>query len=129
MRSLNGFKGRQTWEFNPSAGTPEQRAEAERLRAEFTANKDTQHHSGDELLRLQSADRIRAKKHAPPTGPVPEKLTAERVQGHIEGGVSFYECLQQEDGHFPGDYGGPMFLLPGLVIALYTTGTLDKARR
>lgn len=25
-----------------------------------------------------------------------------------------------------GDYGGPMFLMPGMVIALYTTGMLDK---
>jgi len=31
-----------------------------------------------------------------------------------------------EDGHFPGDYGGPMFLLPGLVIACHVTGTLDS---
>lgn len=25
-----------------------------------------------------------------------------------------------------GDYGGPMFLMPGMVIALYTCGALDK---
>jgi cycloartenol synthase len=29
------------------------------------------------------------------------------------------------DGHFPGDYGGPMFLLPGMLIACYVTGVLD----
>ncbi|KXZ42932.1 hypothetical protein GPECTOR_110g224 [Gonium pectorale] len=124
--SLNGFKGRQTWEFDPSAGTPEQRAEAERLREAYAANKDTQHHSADELLRLQCADRIRAKKHAPPAGPVPEQLSPERVESHLKGAISFYECLQQDDGHWPGDYGGPMFLLPGLVIVLYTTGALDQ---
>ncbi|EFJ39516.1 hypothetical protein VOLCADRAFT_49317, partial [Volvox carteri f. nagariensis] len=54
LRSLNNNKGRQTWEFNEKAGTPELRAEVERLRADFTANKDKQHHSADELLRLQS---------------------------------------------------------------------------
>ncbi|XP_016672564.1 uncharacterized protein [Gossypium hirsutum] len=27
--------------------------------------------------------------------------------------------------HWPGDYGGPMFLLPGLVITLYATGALN----
>eukprot|EP00198_Chlamydomonas_reinhardtii_P000539 XP_001689874.1 cycloartenol synthase [Chlamydomonas reinhardtii] len=126
LRSLNGNKGRQTWEYDPAAGTPEQRAEAERLREEFTANKDKHHHSGDELLRLQSADRIRAKKHSPPSGPVPDAPDAERVEEHLKGAISFYECLQQEDGHFPGDYGGPMFLLPGLVITLYTCGALDQ---
>jgi hypothetical protein len=25
-----------------------------------------------------------------------------------------------------GDYGGPMFLMPGMVIALYTCGKLDQ---
>ena len=32
----------------------------------------------------------------------------------------------QDDGHWPGDYGGPMFLFPGLIITLYMTGILDQ---
>ncbi len=32
---------------------------------------------------------------------------------------------QADDGHWPGDYGGPMFLMPGMLIALYTTGKLS----
>lgn len=28
-------------------------------------------------------------------------------------GVTFYAKLQAEDGHWAGDYGGPLFLLPG----------------
>ncbi|GLI71700.1 hypothetical protein VaNZ11_017006 [Volvox africanus] len=126
LRSLNNNKGRQTWEFDATAGTPELRAQADRLRENFSTNKDTQHHSSDELLRLQCGDRIRAKKHAPPASEIPERLTPERVEAHLKGAISFYECLQQEDGHWPGDYGGPMFLLPGLIIALYTTGALDQ---
>ena len=34
-------------------------------------------------------------------------------------GISFYQMLQCEDGHWAGDYGGPMFLMPGLVCVLY----------
>lgn len=45
---------------------------------------------------------------------------------HLKGAIAFYECLQQEDGHWPGDYGGPMFLMPGLVIALYTMDAVDS---
>ncbi|KAF7798580.1 hypothetical protein EIP86_009802 [Pleurotus ostreatoroseus] len=37
-------------------------------------------------------------------------------------GYKFYKHLQAEDGHWPGEYGGPMFLLPGLVIGSYVTG-------
>jgi lanosterol synthase len=29
--------------------------------------------------------------------------------------------LQSEDGHWAGEYGGPMFLLPGLVIGSYVS--------
>lgn len=36
-------------------------------------------------------------------------------------GFSFYETLQEADGSWAGDYSGPLFLLPGLVIASYLT--------
>uniref|UniRef100_A0A8U7MHM8 Terpene cyclase/mutase family member n=1 Tax=Corvus moneduloides TaxID=1196302 RepID=A0A8U7MHM8_CORMO len=35
-------------------------------------------------------------------------------------GMRFYAALQAEDGHWAGDYGGPLFLLPGLLIACHT---------
>ncbi|KAF6266299.1 cycloartenol synthase [Scenedesmus sp. NREL 46B-D3] len=129
--SLNGNKGRQTWEYDPNLGTSEQRDRVEQLRAAFTANRHVQRHSADELLRLQCADKIAAKQYAPPTEPLAEGElpSAERVEQHLKGAISFYECLQQDDGHFPGDYGGPMFLMPGMIIALYTCGQLDKVLR
>ncbi|TEB29090.1 lanosterol synthase [Coprinellus micaceus] len=34
-------------------------------------------------------------------------------------GYEFYQHLQSEDGHWSGEYGGPMFLLPGVVIGSY----------
>uniref|UniRef100_A0A674P5R5 Terpene cyclase/mutase family member n=1 Tax=Takifugu rubripes TaxID=31033 RepID=A0A674P5R5_TAKRU len=33
--------------------------------------------------------------------------------------MSFYSHLQAEDGHWAGDYGGPLFLLPGLLITCH----------
>jgi lanosterol synthase len=36
-------------------------------------------------------------------------------------GYEFYKNLQAEDGHWPGEYGGVMFLFPGLVIGSYVT--------
>ncbi|XP_032132430.1 lanosterol synthase isoform X3 [Sapajus apella] len=34
-------------------------------------------------------------------------------------GMTFYMGLQAEDGHWTGDYGGPLFLLPGLLITCH----------
>jgi len=36
-------------------------------------------------------------------------------------GLEFYQMLQCDDGHWAGDYGGPMFLMPGLIVTLYIT--------
>ncbi|GAA5907380.1 lanosterol synthase ERG7 [Sporobolomyces salmoneus] len=38
-------------------------------------------------------------------------------------GFEFYKRLQSKDGHWSGEYGGPMFLLPGIIIAMYITKT------
>ncbi len=38
--------------------------------------------------------------------------------------INFYSSLLTEDGHWAGDYGGPMFLLPGLIILLYIAGSV-----
>ena len=40
--------------------------------------------------------------------------------------AEFYMRLQCEDGHWGGDYGGPMFLMPGLIIVAYVTRTMDE---
>ena len=37
--------------------------------------------------------------------------------------IRFYSKLQLSDGHWGNDYGGPMFLLPGLVITCFITGS------
>jgi len=49
------------------------------------------------------------------------------VDDTLRNGISFYETLQDEDGHWPGDYGGPMFLMPGLIITCYVTGVMNTA--
>jgi squalene/oxidosqualene cyclase-like protein len=37
-------------------------------------------------------------------------------------GVHFFSMLQTSDGHWSGDFGGPHFLLPGLIIGWYIMG-------
>ncbi len=165
LTSLNGFQGRQTWEYDEGAGTPEQvrlracsmlvlcdarlarplrlrtgtgglcraepvraqrpaqRAAVDAARAAFAASRDARKHSADELLRLQCVHRAAPRPPPPPARgdtPMPDGLA-----GALRSALGFYEQLQCEDGHWPGDYGGPMFLMPGLVIACYVTGVLN----
>jgi hypothetical protein len=55
LHSLNGNQGRQVWMFDKDGGTPEERAQVEQARQDFTANRSTQKHSADELLRCAAA--------------------------------------------------------------------------
>lgn len=53
-------------------------------------------------------------------GEVPdEDFTPKTARDAAAKGLGFYQMLQCEDGHWAGDYGGPMFLMPGLIIAMY----------
>ncbi|KAI7870015.1 terpenoid cyclases/protein prenyltransferase alpha-alpha toroid [Spinellus fusiger] len=53
----------------------------------------------------------------------PELPTAKTPLECARNELEFYHKLQTEDGHWGGEYGGLMFLLPGLIIAHYITGT------
>ena len=44
-------------------------------------------------------------------------------------GVESLERRQEPDGHWAGDYGGPNFLLPGLVITFHITGRWPSEQR
>eukprot|EP00055_Hartaetosiga_balthica_P006445 m.20203 g.20203 ORF g.20203 m.20203 type:complete len:722 (-) comp5225_c0_seq1:126-2291(-) len=39
----------------------------------------------------------------------------------LRNGLEFFSTLQTDDGHWAGDYGGPMFLLPGFAITMHIT--------
>ncbi|KAI9026831.1 terpenoid cyclases/protein prenyltransferase alpha-alpha toroid [Hyaloraphidium curvatum] len=38
-------------------------------------------------------------------------------------GFEFFRRTQTDDGHWAGEYGGPMFIIPGFAIAMYITKT------
>ncbi|KAK7259746.1 hypothetical protein RIF29_25359 [Crotalaria pallida] len=50
--SVNNFIGRQHWVFDPNAGTPEERAEIQRLRNQFTINRFSTKQSADLFMRM-----------------------------------------------------------------------------
>jgi squalene/oxidosqualene cyclase-like protein len=53
-------------------------------------------------------------------------MSSADIQASIDRAVENLRRLQADDGHWPGDYGGPMFLLPMLIALYHATGTLDR---
>nr|VDC94822.1 unnamed protein product [Brassica oleracea] len=55
-----------------------------------------------------------------------EGITYGKATNALRRGVAFFSALQASDGHWPGENGGPLFLLPPLVFCLYVTGHLEE---
>lgn len=78
--------------------------------------------SCDVPFRAQMIRNYVASGKAPPS----TKEPALTVEDSARKAVHFYSMLQTDDGHWSGDYGGPMFLMPGLVVAWYVMGKPSK---
>ncbi|GMJ07130.1 camelliol C synthase 1 [Hibiscus trionum] len=126
LSSVNNHIGRQHWEFDPDAGTPEERDRVEKLRLEFKRNRFRARQSSDLLLRMQLTKENPCGLIPPPVkvddGQV---VTEEAVTVTLRRAISFYSSLQAHDGHWPTENAGPLFFLPPLVMALYVTGELN----
>lgn len=83
----------------------------------FIFDKSKNPNSADEVFRY-----IRNLSVTPPNSvaAVSDNLK-DRVEASLKSGFGYYETLQEPDGNWAGDYGGPLFLIPGLVIASYIT--------
>lgn len=55
---------------------------------------------------------------------VPDSPAAKNAKEATLKGMEFYRHLQAEDGHWAGDYGGPLFLLPGAEHLIVCTPPL-----
>lgn len=106
--------GRQVWQINePPQGwdSIEGKALLNKLDRDFHWNKYPNPNSADQVFRAQQTSAN--------TGQLPAANSTDAARKAID----FYTALQAESGHWPGDYGGPHFLAPGLVIASYVTET------
>ncbi|XP_006656089.2 achilleol B synthase-like [Oryza brachyantha] len=133
MQTTSNFHGRQVWEFDPDAGTPEERAVVERLRHHFTSNRFLRREPQDLLMRMQFEKRISTSDHADTATSAAQKLddgeevTESVVVASLRRALGRMTVLQAEDGHWPGDCSGIMYLLPFWIFALHITATIDAA--
>uniref|UniRef100_A0A3P9IZH1 Terpene cyclase/mutase family member n=1 Tax=Oryzias latipes TaxID=8090 RepID=A0A3P9IZH1_ORYLA len=88
---LTNNEGRQTWSYVEENDTPDR--EQTMLEA-FSLGLDTSKFVSDSPAAVTASD------------------------ASVKG-MQFYSLLQAEDGHWAGDYGGPLFLLPGLLITCH----------
>ncbi|RVW23145.1 Cycloartenol Synthase [Vitis vinifera] len=113
--------------IDPDYGTPEERAEVEAARENFRKNRFPVKPSSDLLWRMQFARENPCVANLPQIKVQDlEEVTEEVVTTTLRRGLNFYSTMQAHDGHWPGDYGGPMFLLPGLVRADFLNGTCSS---
>ncbi|CAN0864502.1 Beta-amyrin synthase [Linum grandiflorum] len=102
--STNDFIGRQFWEFDAQAGTPEELASVEK----FLREKEFK----------QTIPPVRIEDDEE------EEISSEKAKIAVKRGAQFFSALQSCDGHWPAENAGPLFFLPPLVICLYITGNL-----
>ncbi|ESQ50636.1 hypothetical protein EUTSA_v10022563mg [Eutrema salsugineum] len=125
--SSNNFTGRQIWEFDPKAGTPEERAAVEEARRSFYDNRSRVKASSDLLWRMQFLKEAKFEQVIPPVKfDDGESITYVKTTNALRRGVAFFSALQSSDGHWPAEIAGPLFFLPPLVFCLYITGHLEE---
>nr|GLL30207.1 dammarenediol II synthase-like [Ipomoea trifida] len=117
MYSTNNYIGRQIWEYEPNAGTPEEEEAFEKARKEFSKQRHKGHHTcGDLFMRKQmikesevdvlSIPQVRLKEE--------EEVNYEAVTTAVRKAVRLNCALQAKDGHWPAENSGPLFFTPPL---------------
>ncbi|KAL5728620.1 myb-like DNA-binding protein bas1 [Ranunculus cassubicifolius] len=128
LHSTNDFMGRQTWEFDVTAGTQEERDQVEHARKEFYKRRFQTKACGDVLLRLQMLKENKDKFDlSTPTVKIGENenVTYHSVMTSLKKAVRFFSAMQTNDGHWASELAGPCFYMPPLIFTLYISGMLD----
>ncbi|CAL1376869.1 unnamed protein product [Linum trigynum] len=125
--SKNNFCGRQTWEFDPDAGTTEEREEVEAARRRFWDNRRGRVKASSDLPLQFQFLREKNFKQTIPRVKVGEgeEVTYEAATAALRRSIRFFGALQASDGHWCAENCGVNFYTPPMVFALYITGHLN----
>lgn len=123
-------QGRHIWAFKPGSNAIDNHLQnAENISDEEIA-RFAEDFQFDPVPNPNSADQVYRHtainaKYQEFGGQIPQAGTPEgqKVADALVKGINYFSYLQSKDGHWPGDYGGPLFLLPGLMIASYLSDT------
>ncbi|XP_058193552.1 dammarenediol II synthase-like [Rhododendron vialii] len=132
LYSTNNFVGRQIWEFDPDAGTPEERAAIEKAREEykqiFKKDRARALPCADLLMRMQfKKENSHIDLSIPPVRlGDKEEVTYEATTTALRKAVRLNRAIQAPDGHWAAENAGPMFFTPPLVIVLYISGAINS---
>ncbi|XP_058203406.1 dammarenediol II synthase-like [Rhododendron vialii] len=127
LNSTNNFVGRQIWEFDPDAGTPEEREEVEKAQDDYRKNRSRVRPSGDVLMRIQlKKENSHIDLSIPPVRlGEKEQVDYEAVTTALRKAVRLDCATQSKDGHWPAENAGPLFFTPPLLICLYISGVIN----
>nr|GMD04327.1 dammarenediol II synthase-like [Ipomoea batatas] len=109
MYSTNNYVGRQTWEYDANAGTPEEREAVENARREFIKIREKGSHAcGDLIMRMQMIKESGIDVLSIPPIRVgdEEEVKYEAVTNAVRKAVRLNCALQARDGHWPAQNGG-----------------------
>lgn len=128
LYSTNNFVGRQIWEYDPNAGTPEELEEFQKARDQFANNRKNGYHSCADLfmrIQLKKESGIDLISIPPVRVGENEDITHEKATIAVKKALRLNRAVQASDGHWPAENAGPMFFTPPLIIALYISGAIN----
>ncbi|GFY80639.1 camelliol C synthase 1 [Actinidia rufa] len=111
LYSTNNYAGRQIWEFDPEAGTPEERAAVEEAREDYKKLKKENSHIDLSIPPVRLGEK--------------EEVTYEAATTSLRKAVRLNCAIQARDGHWAAENAGPMFFTPPLLIVLYISGAIN----
>ncbi|KAL9622472.1 MAG: hypothetical protein Q9160_003148 [Pyrenula sp. 1 TL-2023] len=107
----------------PSREDDESRTHLSWWRLNDVEGRQTWDYLEDEEARRKRPQTVAEKWHLNLPTDLPELPEARTPKQAIDNGLTFFSKLQLDEGNWACEYGGPLFLLPGLVIAWYVTNT------